>query len=81
MWLLMFGTALSLIELIFLIGIWADDKAQRKLAEQALVIQKESLEAQKLYLSMRKKWYESRYESRLKKKEEKIQASTVVGQP
>jgi len=43
----------DLVALYFLIGIWKDDRAMRKAAE-------ESLKAQLEYLGLRRKWYESR---------------------
>jgi hypothetical protein len=43
----------DLVALYFLIGIWKDDRAMRAAAE-------ESLEAQREYLGLRRKWYESR---------------------
>lgn len=58
----------DLVALYFLVGIWRDDRAMRKLAE-------ESLEAQKEYLGLRRKWYEQR----TKKQQEKPE--TVSGDP
>jgi hypothetical protein len=43
----------DLIALYFLVGIWKDDRIMRRIAEQ-------SLEAQKEYLGLRRRWYESR---------------------
>lgn len=48
----------DLIALYFLIGIWRDDRAMRKAAE-------ESLKAQLEYLGLRRSWYANR----LKKKD------------
>ena len=52
----------DLIALYFLIGIWRDDRAMRIAAEESLQVQKD-------YLSIRRKWYESRNK---KKEEEKV---------
>jgi hypothetical protein len=54
----------DLVALYFLIGIWRDDRAMRKAAE-------ESLEAQREYLGLRRKWYETR----TKRKDEKNAAA------
>jgi hypothetical protein len=50
----------DLVALYFLIGIWKDDRAMRVAAEESLQVQKD-------YLGMRRKWYEGR----TKKKDEK----------
>lgn len=55
------------LELVLLIGIFLDDRAMRRMAEQSLKISRESLEAQKQYLDLRRRWYEQRN----RKKEEK----------
>ena len=47
------GFVVDLIALYFLVGIWKDDRLMRIAAEK-------SLEAQKEYLGLRRKWYESR---------------------
>jgi hypothetical protein len=44
---------LSTIALYFLVGIWKDDRLMRIAAE-------ESLAAQREYLGLRRRWYESR---------------------
>ena len=56
---LLIGSAfLTLLEL-FVIGIIAiDDHAMRLLTEQALKVSRDSLQAQKDYLDIRRKWYE-----------------------
>ena len=51
--------AVDLVALYFLIGIWRDDRAMRALAEESLQVQRD-------YLSIRRKWYEQRS---IKKKE------------
>jgi hypothetical protein len=48
----------DLVALYFLIGIWKDDRAMRAAAE-------ESLEAQREYLGLRRKWYESRTKKKI----------------
>lgn len=68
----MFSTILSVIELAFIIAIWLDDRAQRKMAEQSLVISQESLKAQKEYLDLRRRWYASR----VKKQDDKTSSQT-----
>ena len=52
--------AVDLVALYFLIGIWRDDRLMRIAAE-------ESLQAQREYLGLRRRWYDQRN----KKKEEK----------
>jgi hypothetical protein len=52
--------AVDLVALYFLIGIWKDDRAMRVAAEESLQVQKD-------YLGMRRRWYEGR----TKKKDEK----------
>ncbi len=59
-WLLIVGTIVSIIELVILVAIFADDHAMRKMAEDSLAISRESLEAQKQYLDLRRRWYQSR---------------------
>jgi hypothetical protein len=66
--------ALLVIETVFLIGIYFDDHAQKKMAEESLLISRESLEAQKQYLDLRRRWYESR----MKKKDEKTSSGPSV---
>ena len=52
--------AVDLVALYFLINIYKDDRAMRVAAEESLQVQKD-------YLSIRRKWYEGR----TKKKDEK----------
>ncbi len=54
-----------IIELVVLLLIYFDDHVMRRMAEESLVISKESLEAQKAYLKLREAWYAAR----LKKKD------------
>ena len=58
-----------IVELVVLILIYLDDHAMKRMAEESLLISRESLEAQKQYLELRRKWYSSR----LKKKDEKAE--------
>ena len=57
--------ALLILEAVILFLIYLDDHAMRQMAKESLLISRESLEAQKQYLDLRRKWYESR----LKKKD------------
>ncbi len=72
--LLVSSIVISVVESVFLIGIYFDDHAQKKMAEESLLISRESLEAQKQYLDLRRRWYESR----TKKRDEKIGSSTIA---
>jgi len=56
---------LLILEAVILLLIYLDDHSMRRMAEESLLISRESLEAQKQYLDLRRKWYESR----LKKKD------------
>lgn len=58
--LLLAGFVVTLVDLTVLVGIYLDDHAMRKLAEESIGISRESLEAQKAYLDLRRRWYESR---------------------
>lgn len=51
---------LTIVELVILIKICLDDHRMRQIAEESLQISRESLEAQKAYLDLRRRWYESR---------------------
>jgi hypothetical protein len=62
-------TFLTIVELAILIKICLDDHAMRKMAEESLVISRESLAAQKEYLDLRRRWYASREK---KKTDEKV---------
>ena len=62
--LLVSSIVISVVESVFLIGIYFDDHAQKKMAEESLLISRESLEAQKQYLDLRRRWYESRTKKR-----------------
>jgi hypothetical protein len=59
-WLLIVGSIVSIVELVILVAIFVDDHAMRKMAEDSLAISRESLEAQKQYLDLRRRWYQSR---------------------
>ena len=64
-----------IVELVVLILIYLDDHAMKRMAEESLLISRESLEAQKQYLELRRKWYSSR----LKKKDEKAEPGSNSG--
>ena len=51
---------LLLLELGILVKICCDDHLMKKMAEESLTISRESLDAQKQYLDLRRRWYESR---------------------
>ena len=57
---------LLLLELGILVKICYDDHRMTRMAKQSLIISQESLDAQKQYLDLRRRWYESR----TKKKEQ-----------
>ena len=63
------GLVVDVVALYFLINIWKDDKAMRIMAE-------ESLNAQREYLGLRRKWYESRVK---KKADEKVDVRPMDG--
>ena len=62
---------LLILESIILFLIYLDDHAMKQMAKESLLISRESLEAQKQYLELRRTWYASR----LKKKDDK----TILG--
>jgi hypothetical protein len=64
----------DLVALYFLIGIWRDDRAMRKAAE-------ESLEAQREYLGLRRKWYETRTKKKDNAPRDTQEQKTAVGVP
>lgn len=49
-----------LVELIFLILIWLDGRTMKQHSAETVVLQRQSVEHQRQYLDLRKKWYESR---------------------
>lgn len=63
---------LLVIDFIVLVGIYLDDHAVRKMTEESLQIARESLDSQKQYLDLRRKWYEGRV-----KKKENVQVSVT----
>jgi hypothetical protein len=63
---------LLVIDFVVLVGIYLDDHAVRKMTEESLQIARESLESQKQYLDLRRKWYENRV-----KKKENVQVSVT----
>lgn len=76
-WALLIGTFVTVADFFFIVGIFVDDHAQRRIAEQSLAIGRESLEAQREYLALRRKWYESRSEKK-EKKEKKAEENVPV---
>ena len=50
----------SVVELVYLVAIYKDDHKMVKMAEDSLVIQQKSLDAQEKYLAMRQRWYDAR---------------------
>lgn len=50
----------SVVELVYLDRIYRDDHKMVKMAEDSLVIQQKSLDAQEKYLAMRQRWYDAR---------------------
>lgn len=66
---------LLVIDFVVLVGIYLDDHAVRKMTAESLQIARESLESQKQYLDLRRKWYESRTK---KKENEKVTAGPSV---
>jgi hypothetical protein len=75
-WALLAGTIVTIADFVFIVGIFVDDHAQRKIAELSLIISRESLEAQREYLALRRKWYESRSEKK-EKKEKKVEENVL----
>jgi hypothetical protein len=65
---------LLVIDFVVLVGIYFDDHAVRKMTEESLQIARESLESQKQYLDLRRKWYEGRV-----KKKENVQGPEQKG--
>jgi hypothetical protein len=63
---------LLVIDFVVLVGIYLDDHAVRKMTEESLEIARESLEAQKQYLDLRRKWYTDRV-----KKKENVQVAVT----
>jgi hypothetical protein len=49
-----------IVESVAILKICYDDHAMLLMAEEALKVSKESLVAQKEYLALRRRWYESR---------------------
>lgn len=72
-WLLILGFVITLFDVTLLTGIYLDDHAMRLIAEESLQVSRDSLEAQKNYLDLRKRWYEARG-----KKKVEEQPATVV---
>jgi len=56
---------LLIVEAVILFLIYLDDHSMKQMAKESLLISRESLEAQRAYLELRKAWYSAR----LKKKD------------
>jgi hypothetical protein len=77
-WIILAGFAIAFIEFWFIVGIYRDDRAMRRLTEEALKISRESLAAQKEYLALRRKWYESRPVKQAKREEKPAEVKGVA---
>lgn len=66
------------VELVLLLLIWWDGRVMKRMSVHSVELQSQSLEAQKAYLDLRRRWYEQRSKKKEAVKDEKGQTGISV---